>query len=190
MYIVQNYIINLCNTCNNNLNDPYIDNCIPCQQDHNDPEIEPKRCQHINSRIHTQASVVACGETNPHPTEPYNVILCTCDIANIYYHNCSDNSDTYYVYLRKNYHSQVIDTHVREALKKILVHNNIPLKGHGFHTFRQSGTTLAFDNNVQLQDIMAHGFWKSSSVWTYLENASQAPFIVPSTFARIIPTSF
>ena len=86
--------------------------------------------------------------------------------------------------------SQVIDTHVRDALKKILNHMNIPLKGHGFHTFRRSGATLAFDNNVQLQDIMAHGLWRSSSVWTYLENASQAPSIVPSTFARIIPTFF
>ena len=29
-------------------------------------------------------------------------------------------------------HSQVIDTHVRDALKRILVHNNIPLRGYGF----------------------------------------------------------
>ena len=97
------YYQSLCNTCNNNLNDNHIYNCIHYQQDHNDPGIEPKWCQHINSRTHTQASVVACGETNPQPTEPGNVILCTCDITNIYYHDCSDNSDTYHVYLHKNF---------------------------------------------------------------------------------------
>ena len=87
-------------------------------------------------------------------------------------------------------HAQVIDTHIRDALKRILLHKNIPTRGHGFHTFRRSGATLPFDNNVQLQDIMAHGLWKSSSVWTYLENASQAPSIIPSTFSCIIPPSF
>ena len=87
-------------------------------------------------------------------------------------------------------YSQVIDTHIRDALRRILLHRNIPTKGHGFHTFRRSGATLAFDNNVKLQDIMAHGLWRSSSVWTYLENASQAPSIIPSTFSRIIPPSF
>ena len=50
----------------------------------------------------------------------------------------------------------VIDTTIRDALRKVLVHIGIPLVGHGFHAFRRSGATLAFDNNVQLQDIMAH----------------------------------
>ena len=54
------------------------------------------------------------------------------------------------------FHS-VIDTNIRDALRKILVHIGIPLVGHGFHSFRRSGATLAFDNNVQLQHIMAHG---------------------------------
>ena len=45
----------------------------------------------------------------------------------------------------------VIDTTIRDGLRKILDHLGIPLSGHGFHTFRRSGATLAFDNNVQLQ---------------------------------------
>ena len=36
------YYQSLCNTCNNNLNDNHIYNCIHYQQDHNDPGIEPK----------------------------------------------------------------------------------------------------------------------------------------------------
>ena len=82
----------------------------------------------------------------------------------------------------------VIDTTIRDALRKVLVHIGIPLVGHGFHAFRHSGATLAFDNNVQLQHIMAHGLWRSSAVWMYLQNASLAPSIIPSTFAAIIPS--
>ena len=78
-------------------------------------------------------------------------------------------------------HSQVIDTTIRDALKFILTTRNIPLKPHGFHTFRRSGATFAFDNNVPLQ---------SSSVWTYLQQSSLAPSIIPSTFASSILPSF
>ena len=83
----------------------------------------------------------------------------------------------------------VIDTTIRDALKMVLNHLNIPLQGHGFHSFRRSGATLAFDQNIQLQDIMAHGLWKSSAVWQYLQKASIAPSIVPTTFASISPPS-
>ena len=91
-----------------------------------------------------------------------------------------------------NFHpyAQVIDTHIRDALRKVLAHRNMTSRGHGFHAFRRSGATLAFDNNVQIQNIMAHGLWRSSAIWTYLENASQAPSIIPTTFAKVIPSYF
>ena len=54
-------------------------------------------------------------------------------------------------------HSQIIDTHVRDALKTILSSLKISLMGHGFHLFWRSGAKLAFDHNVPLQNIMAHG---------------------------------
>ena len=87
-------------------------------------------------------------------------------------------------------YNQVIDTHIRDALRKVLDHRNISTKGHGFHTFRRSVATLAFDNNIKIQNIMAHGLWRSSAIWSYLENASQAPSIIPTTFAKLIPASF
>ena len=87
-------------------------------------------------------------------------------------------------------HTQVIDTHIRDALRKVLLHTNITSKGHGFHAFRRSGATLAFDNNIQIQNIMSHGLWKSSTIWTYLENASQAPSIITTTFSKVIPSYF
>ena len=86
--------------------------------------------------------------------------------------------------------TQVIDTHIPDSLKKVLAHKNIPLKGHSFHTFRRSGATLAFDNNISLQNIQAHGLWHSSAVWTYLQNASVAPSIIPSTFQALVSSSF
>ena len=86
--------------------------------------------------------------------------------------------------------NQVIDSHIRDSLKKILKYLNIPTQGHGFHTFRRSGATLAFDNNVSLQNIMAHGMWRSLAVWTYLQNASTAPSIIPSTFSSLISSTF
>ena len=82
----------------------------------------------------------------------------------------------------------VIDTILQDGLRKVLTYLGIPLTGHGFHTFRRSGAALAYDNNVDLQHIMAHGLWRSSAVWTYLQNASQAPSIVPLTFASVIPS--
>ena len=36
----------------------------------------------------------------------------------------------------------VIDTTIRDALRKVLVHIGVPLVGHGFHAFRRSGATL------------------------------------------------
>ena len=81
----------------------------------------------------------------------------------------------------------VIDTTIRDGLRKVLTHIGIPLLGHGCHTFRHSGATLAYDNNIQLQHIMAHDLWRSAAVWTYLQNAPLAPSIIPTTFAAIIP---
>ena len=82
----------------------------------------------------------------------------------------------------------VIDTSLRDGLRKVLTYLGIPLSGHGFHTFRRSGATLAYDNNVDLLHIMAHGLWHSSAVWTFLQNASQALSIVTLTFASVIPS--
>ena len=42
----------------------------------------------------------------------------------------------------------IIDTTIRDGLRRILEHIGIPLTGHGFHTFRRSGATRAFDNNI------------------------------------------
>ena len=65
---------------------------------------------------------------------------------------------------REHPHKQVIDTHFRDALKMILTHLGESQPGLGFHAFRRSGATFAFDHKVPLQAIMNHGMWKSSAV--------------------------
>ena len=87
-------------------------------------------------------------------------------------------------------HHQIIDSHIRDALKQILTYLSIPLSGHGFHTFRRSGVTFCFNNNVSLQNIMSHGLWRSSSIWTYLQHSTQAASTVPVTFTARIPPTF
>ena len=87
-------------------------------------------------------------------------------------------------------YKKIIHTHIRDALKEILTHRNICHKPHGFHTFNRSGATFAFDHNVALQNIMAHGLWRSSAIWTYLQNASQAASIIPHTFSSNTPSTF
>ena len=86
--------------------------------------------------------------------------------------------------------TQVIDTHVRDALRKVLTSLDIPHRGHGFHTFRRSGATFAFHHNASLQDIMAHGLWRSSAVWLYLQNSPQSLSSIPLTFASAVPAYF
>ena len=86
--------------------------------------------------------------------------------------------------------TQVIDTHVRDALRKVLTLLAIPSNGHGFHTFRRSGATFAFHHNASLQDIMAHGLWRSSAVWLYLQNSPQSLSSIPLTFTSSVPAYF
>ena len=87
-------------------------------------------------------------------------------------------------------HYPLIDTTIRDALKTVLTHMQIPIRGHGFYSFCSSGATLVFDNNIQLQHIMARGLWRCSEVWHYLQNASVAPSIIPLTFSKVIPSHF
>ena len=82
-------------------------------------------------------------------------------------------------------HPQVINT-IRYALKSILKAINYLLTGHGIHSFRRSGATLAYDNNIPLQNIMAHDLWRSSSVWYYLQQASLP---LPSLRSHLLPSS-
>ena len=61
------------------------------------------------------------------------------------------------------------ELHVRTALATILRAINLNPKHYGFHTFRRSGATLAFELGVPLQNIQQHGTWLSDAVWSYIK---------------------
>jgi len=80
--------------------------------------------------------------------------------------------------------SPVTQTHIRNALATILRHLGLPPDQFTFHAFRRSGATLAFNNNVQLQNIQLHGGWRSSAIWAYLNSTHQAAGQVARTFQQ------
>ena len=84
-----------------------------------------------------------------------------------------------------NFHpfAQIIDRHIRNALKTILTSRNIHLQGHRFHTFRRSGATYAFNHNVPLQNIMAHGL---GEVLLFGPTFKTPPW-QPQLFHRLLP---
>ena len=59
------------------------------------------------------------------------------------------------------------DTKVRRHFHLILSRLGLAASGFTFHSFRRSGATFAFNNNVALQNIQRHGTWTSDCVWRY-----------------------
>ena len=86
-------------------------------------------------------------------------------------------------------YNQVIDSHVRYALKQVPSLRNISPIGHGFHMFRRSGATYAFEHNMAIQNIMAHGLWRSSSVWTYKTHLRRPPSSLTPSLPPFPPLS-
>ena len=81
-------------------------------------------------------------------------------------------------------------SHLRSRLATFLRTMGIPLQAHGFHTFRRSAATIAYDVNASLPAIKSHGLWSNDTVWCYIsENTSQA-LQVPLTFQRLVNTTF
>ncbi len=63
----------------------------------------------------------------------------------------------------------VTQSQVRQALAKILGILQLNARTYGFHTFRRSAASLAFQLQVPVQEIQSHGTWASNSVWTYIK---------------------
>ena len=49
-----------------------------------------------------------------------------------------------------------------------------------FHSFRRSGTPLALNENVALENIKQHGNWKNEAVWRYLQNTPTRVSVIPT----------
>ena len=53
-------------------------------------------------------------------------------------------------------------------LKNILSTLNVDTNVHGFHTFRRSGATLAYNLDTSMEEIKRHGTWRSNAVNSYI----------------------
>ena len=68
----------------------------------------------------------------------------------------------------------LIQSVIRSALDKVLEKLSIPKGYITFHSFRRSGATYAFNHHIPLENIQAHGGWRSQAVWAYLKQAGAA----------------
>ena len=84
--------------------------------------------------------------------------------------------------------SPVTQVQARTHLKKILNMLHLDLNFHNFHTFRRSGATLAFNQNIEIQKIKNHGTWSSDCVYTYIIADPLHANGVAQTFRRLLAT--
>ena len=66
------------------------------------------------------------------------------------------------------------DSRVRNHFAQILQKLGLAHSGLTLHTFRRSGATFAFNNNVALQNIQRYGTWTSDYVWRYITDSTDA----------------
>ena len=78
--------------------------------------------------------------------------------------------------------SPVTQSQVRNALATILQYLKFPQNYLTFHSFRRSGVTLSFNNDVSIQNLKVHGGWRSDAIWTYLKTTNQSAGVVARTF--------
>ena len=74
------------------------------------------------------------------------------------------------------------DTKLRRHLDLVLGRLGLAGAGFTFHTFRRSGATFAFNNDVTLQNIQKHGTWTSDCVWRYITDSTDAGDQVANMF--------
>ena len=81
------------------------------------------------------------------------------------------------------------ESRVRKHFSLVLNKLGLQESNFTFHSFRRSGATLAFNQNVSLQNIKAHGTWTSDAVWSYISQDSQVSDEVATSFQKIISTT-
>ena len=83
-------------------------------------------------------------------------------------------------------YSILTQSDLRKRLSSCLRIMGLPLEGHGFHTFRRSGATLAYDANISLTAIKLHRVWNSDAIWSYISDDTNQALQVPLTFQKLV----
>lgn len=100
---------------------------------------------------------------------------------------CPPEHPMFFYYNNKGSKVIIGETHVRAALRQVLNRLDLDSSKLGFHTFRRSGATLAYQLGVPIQHIQSHGTWMSDAVWTYIK---ASPAHTPVTDAFISTLGF
>ena len=98
------------------------------------------------------------------PRLPHNV-LCPVKALEVMFHQfpAPPNAPLF-----SNMSAILTQSQVRTHLSKILKWLHLDSRSFSFHTFRRSGATLAFNNNISIQNIQRHGTWSSETVHRYI----------------------
>ena len=59
---------------------------------------------------------------------------------------------------------------LRKRLATFVRTLGLPLLNFGFHSFRTTGATLAFDADIPLDSIKMQGLWASDAIWAYISD--------------------
>ena len=78
---------------------------------------------------------------------------------------------------------------LRKRLTSILQVMRLPPISFGFHTFRRSAASIAFNAQVLLQAIQIHGHWRSDAVWSYISANTSQSLQVPLAFQNIVAST-
>ena len=79
----------------------------------------------------------------------------------------------------------ITQNRARSVLESILKQLGLPKSYNGFHTFRRSGATLAYQLGVPIPSIQNHGTWISDTVWRYIKHR-QPGNAITSAFTKLL----
>ena len=75
---------------------------------------------------------------------------------------------------------------VRKRLRAMVLSLGLDPDLLSFHSFRRSGASFAFNNNIDVDAIKRQGTWNSEAVWAYLINDPLHQSSLISTFQRLL----
>ena len=89
------------------------------------------------------------------------------------------------LFILDDYHL-LTQSHMRSRLATFLWTMQVPVEGHGFHTFHRSVATISYDVNASLTAIKTHGLLHNDAIWSYISDNTAQALQVPLTFQCLV----
>jgi hypothetical protein len=75
-----------------------------------------------------------------------------------------------------------------DQLRILIIQLRLPPSRYTLHSLRQGGATFCHSLGIPVEQIKAHGTWKSDTVWTYINPTHSDRSIIPATMSQAIQT--